>query len=158
MILVHPSLNYHLLMSQQVVMELVSKKSSGCVSVFLQQRAGQSPVCSSLFSHLALSPEFCYNPASSHWSPLSQDFARKEMTNLVSLMLCLNFPIAFTLFFSLTTKCICNGRLCFSGSRVIQDLIWFSRRSGKLWMAALLHFCVSMSALVWWTCVYTVRV
>lgn len=33
--------------------------------------------------------------ASSHWSQLSQDFTRKEMTKLFSLVPCLNFPPCF---------------------------------------------------------------
>ncbi|KAK2895335.1 hypothetical protein Q8A73_014823 [Channa argus] len=75
------------------------------------QQAGQPLVCSSPFSHLAFSPECCYNSASSHWSPLSHRFARREMTHLFSLMPCFNFPLAFTLFLSLISKHICNDRL-----------------------------------------------
>ncbi|KAK5608126.1 hypothetical protein CRENBAI_003979 [Crenichthys baileyi] len=68
-------------------------------SPIIQMQSGQPPVCSSPppFSHLALSPECCCDSTRSHWSPLSQDFTRKEMTKLVSLMPCLNFPLCFTL-------------------------------------------------------------
>lgn len=109
LVVINLSLYYNLSVRNQVVVIArtminlaylrLSLSLSLCLSLSLPLslspwwQAGQPPLCSSPSSHLALSPECCCNSAGSHWSPLAHRFVRREMTNLLSLMPCLHFPL-----------------------------------------------------------------